>query len=213
MGPPAPQAPVASPSPAPAQPLAASVAGDVITAAPESVTNTALAEPQGQGLLGLLEALSPEEEKPAVASVVGDDAFRKARLAARKKADDDAKAKIVAETKSKLDAEAKLRKAEDDAKKAEARRNPERVWVQVATGSAKSGIGITVKRVREQAGDALKGAGAASVPYRATNRILMGPYASEGEARRVVNALAKKGVQATTFTSTAGQEIAKLSSK
>lgn len=227
-------APVVTPAPAPiASPVVASSTGVMGPPVPEGLVNAAvpaerpvspapaaavaasevLADPaEEKGLGGLLDAIQPEEEQ-AAAVAVGEENFRRARLAAKRKAELEAKAKVDAELKAKTDAEAKAKKAEDDAKKAEARKHPERVWVQVATGSAKSGIGITVKRVREQAGDALKGAGAASLPYKATNRILMGPYASEAEARRVVNALAKKGVQATTFTSSSGQEVAKLSSK
>lgn len=219
MGPPAPTelasaAPVSEPVP-----TALASPSEAIPDAPAE-TVTQVLEPDAsavpakeEGLGSLLDDLAPEEERPAGA-VLGDAEFRKARAAAKRKADLEAREKLNAEAEEKTKkAEALAKKEEEEAKKREAARHPARIWVQVATGSAKSGLGLTARRVREQAGDTLARYGSASVPYKATNRVLVGPFSSEGEARKTINALSKKGVQATMFSSDQGQEITKLAGK
>jgi cell division protein FtsN len=51
------------------------------------------------------------------------------------------------------------------------------------------------------------------VGFRQTNRLLVGPVRSSAAARDLVNDLAREGVQATIFSSEAGQEIERLSGK
>jgi len=94
-----------------------------------------------------------------------------------------------------------------------ARRNPARLWVQIATGNNARGLPSTWARIRDGNAVALKGRGAWTVPFKATNRLLVGPMKSSADARALVNALAKGGVSATTYASEAGQEIAKISAK
>ncbi|MGT2515547.1 SPOR domain-containing protein [Sphingomonas panni] len=57
---------------------------------------------------------------------------------------------------------------------------------------------------------ALKGRQAWTTPLRATNRLLTGPFKSDAEAQDFVNTLRKSGVQAFTFTSEAGQKVARV---
>ena len=52
-----------------------------------------------------------------------------------------------------------------------------------------------------------------TTPLRATNRVLIGPFKTDAEARAQVNTLAKAGVPAFTFTSDAGQVVTKLPAK
>jgi cell division protein FtsN len=162
--------------------------------------------PEARGLAGLLDGLTTEAET-APAAVLSDAEFRKARLAAKKR--EEAQSVAATEAKKKEDAA----KAEAEEKKRIAAQHPARYWVQVATGANRAGLSGTVSKIRTQAKDVLKGVGSATVPYKASNRILMGPYKSEAEARATVNKLAKQGITANTFSSTAGQEVTKLSSK
>jgi len=208
MGPPAPEGlNPSAPVPTPVDPVAEPVSTIVAQAPVQAeVVPQGTAPSEDVGLNGLLDDLAPEQER-AAGAVLGDAEFRKARAAAKRKADADAKVKAAEEV------ELAKKKEEEEAKKRELAKSPPRVWVQVATGNAKSGITSTMRKVREQAGDTLSRYGSATVPYKATNRLLVGPFASEAEARKAVNALSKKGVQATTFTSAAGQDVAKLASK
>jgi hypothetical protein len=85
--------------------------------------------------------------------------------------------------------------------------------VQIATGANESGLGITWKRLREKAPEAFKGLSASYTPFKATNRVLVGPFKNNAEARAVVNAMNKAGLSGNSFTSEAGQEILKISAK
>ena len=114
---------------------------------------------------------------------------------------------------AKADADAKVAKDAKEAAKREAAKNPPRVWVQVATGANEAGLPSTWKRIREKSPLLFKGLSAASVPFKSTNRLLVGPIKSQAEARALVNALQKAGMAGTTYSSEAGQEIARIASK
>lgn len=106
-----------------------------------------------------------------------------------------------------------------DEKKAEAaeaarlaqlkRADPERHWVQVAGGANVAGLPAAWGIIAGKA-PALKGRQAWTTPLRATNRLLTGPFKSDAEAQDFVNTLRKSGVQAFTFTSEAGQKVARV---
>lgn len=173
-------------------------------------TQPPFAQPS-RGLLGLLDGIEPEPESVGVALPSEVD-IKLAKLAAQRKATDAAN-----RLKAEKDAQAKAEKAKADKEAAEAalqaKRNPARTWVQVATGANESGLAITWKRLREKAPDALKGLSASYTPFKATNRILVGPFKSAGDARAVVNALSKVGHASNLFSSEAGQEVLKIASK
>ncbi len=165
---------------------------------------------QTTGLASVLADLAPEEESRA-GPLLSDAEFRRARFAAKRKLEAEALAESGAQAKE--DAEAKAKREAEEERKREASENPARVWVQVATGANKSGLPITWRKLRDTAPDALKNAAAWYTPFRATNRLLVGPYKGQSEARALVNKLSGKGITATTFSSEAGQEIARLSSR
>lgn len=152
-------------------------------------------------LAGLLEGLERESESTATLPNAAE--LRAARAAAKKKM-----AQLAAQTAA--EEAAKREKAE---KEAAAKRNPARVWVQVATGRNESGLGLTMKRLRADNEAALKGLSGWFAPYKATNRILVGPMKSAGAARDLVAKLAKNGVSAMTFNSDAGEEVEKIAAK
>ena len=159
-----------------------------------------------RGLLAVISSIEVEAESRA-GPVMSDAEFRKARLAVKRKA-------VAEEAKlAEGDAATKLKVKADDDKKRLAVLHPARLWVQVATGANEAGLSRTLSRLREQAPAALKTVGGASVPFKSTNRVLVGPFKSAAEARAVLTKLTKAGVSATTFNSTVGQEVTKLPSR
>jgi Flp pilus assembly protein TadD len=154
------------------------------------------------GLSALLAGVVPEEESQA--GPLPDAAqIRAARLAAQRKAAADAKAEEAA----------RLEKAKQEEEARRAARHPARIWVQVATGANESGLPLTWKRLKEKAPEAFKGLSPSSAPFKATNRLLVGPFKTQAEARKLVAQLGKAGVQVFVFTSEAGQEIAKVAAR
>jgi hypothetical protein len=92
-------------------------------------------------------------------------------------------------------------------------REPARVWVQVAGGADKTGLPREFARLKSKAPKALAARAAWTTPLNATNRLLVGPFASTKEAQTFVNELAKEDLSAFAWTSEAGQKIEKLPAK
>jgi Flp pilus assembly protein TadD len=88
--------------------------------------------------------------------------------------------------------------------------NPSRHWVQIATGANRSALPREFARLRLLAPDQLGRRAAYSVPLRATNRLLVGPFESDDDAQAFVNALARHNINAVAWTSAAGEEIERL---
>ncbi len=172
------------------------------TTAPVPAPTPALTARPPVSLADIVKTLELEQES-AAAALPDAAQLRAARILAQKKAAADAKLKA-----DKLAEEKRI--AEEEAK---ARRNPARIWVQVATGNNEAGLPGTWRRLKEQAGKSLSRQSAWTVPFRQTNRLLVGPLKSVGDARDLVSSLAKEGVQATTFSSDAGQEIFRIGGK
>lgn len=129
--------------------------------------------------------------------------MKAARVAAQRKAAAEAKA----------EAEAKAAKEAKEAERLAAAKHPARIWVQVATGSNEAGLPGTWKKLKEKSAALFKGQNASFVPFKATNRLLIGPFKSQTEARAMVNAMNKAGLQGSTFASDAGQVVTKVSAK
>lgn len=192
---------LARPAPTPAQAVAPIVVAQiapssVATAAPS--TSPPRPEPR---LAGLLDGIEREIETAATLPNAAE--LRTARAAARKKA-----AQVAAQ-----DAADEAAKREAAEKVAAAKRNPARIWVQVATGRNDSGLALTLQRLRSDNEAALKNLGGWSAPYKATNRILVGPLKSTAAARELVGKLAKNGVSAMTWSSDAGDEVEKIATR
>lgn len=191
------------PAPSPTQTVAQAIAPpSVVTPTPAAAvpTSSTVATPMAR-LAGLLDGIEPEPETSVALPNAGE--LRAARTAARKKV-----AQLAAQTAAE---EAAKREAAEKA--AAAKRNPARIWVQVATGRNDSGLGLTLKRIRSDNEAAMKGLGGWSAPYKATNRILVGPMRSAAAARELVGKLAKNGVSAMTFSSDAGEEVEKIATR
>lgn len=153
-------------------------------------------------LAAVVRTLELEPESQPVA--LPDEAkMRALRIAAQRKA--------AAEEKARQEKLEQERKAAEEA--AKARRNPARIWVQIATGNNTQGLPGTWRSLKSRAPKSLGDQKPWFVPFRQTNRLLVGPVRSSAEARNLVNDLAKEGIQATVFSSEAGQEIDRVNSK
>lgn len=135
------------------------------------------------------KTLAAKDEKPADKTLAGG-----------KKAPADKKAA------AKPDAKAVAAKADKKGPRAE----PARIWVQVAGGANEGDLDKAWSSVRAKAPAAFKGRQGYTVPLRATNRVLTGPFKTDAEARAYVNQLAKSGVSAFTVKSEAGQKVSRL---
>ena len=208
MGPPASPAPapitppIAAPTPAPqvSAPQAPVVQREIAVAVAD--TPPTAPPPAARTLADLVRTLELEEESAPVA-LPDAEKLRVLRIAAQRKA--------AAEEKARLEKAAEDRRIAEEA--AKARRNPARTWVQIATGRNTGALPRTWRQIRDSAPKALDGQRAWYVSFRQTNRLLVGPVRSSSAARDLVNDLAREGVQATIFSSEAGQEIERLSGK
>lgn len=135
----------------------------------------------------------PPEPKPSETKATAEDA--KAKAAPAK----------AGETRAKAAAAAKAKTRPDPAKA-----EPARTFVQVAGGANVDDLPKSWRALVAKAPAEFKGKQAWTTPLRFTNRLLAGPFKTGGEAQDFVNALGKKGLSAFTFTSEAGQKIAKL---
>ena len=85
--------------------------------------------------------------------------------------------------------------------------------MQVAGGADESALPFTWRRLVREAPEAFRGMQAWTTPLRATNRLLVGPFANAREAQAFVNQLAAEEIDAFTFHSEAGQRIRRLSTR
>ncbi|MEM7703432.1 MAG: tetratricopeptide repeat protein [Pseudomonadota bacterium] len=88
--------------------------------------------------------------------------------------------------------------------------NPSRIWVQLATGKDLDALGFDWRRFRRRAPDLLKSYTPHTVPWGQANRLLAGPLETRQEARDLINALNRKGLDTFRYTSPKGTEIQEL---
>ena len=194
--------PVAAPTPAPQEPSSPAPVAQRDVSVAEVPAPAPSPPPVARTLADLVRTLELEAESTPVA-LPDAEKLRVMRIAAQRKA--------AAEEKARLEKAAEDRRIAEEA--AKARRNPARIWVQIATGRNTDALPRTWRQIRDDAPKALDGQRAWYVSFRQTNRLLVGPVRSSSAARDLVNDLAREGVQATIFSSEAGQEIERLSGK
>jgi hypothetical protein len=90
---------------------------------------------------------------------------------------------------------------------------PSRVWVQVAGGADKGALPREYARLKSKAPRLLGSRPAWTTPLNATNRLLVGPFASTKEAQAFVNQLKAEQMSGFAWTSAAGQKVEKLPAK
>jgi Flp pilus assembly protein TadD len=163
----------------------------------------------------LAEAKAKTERDAAAKKIAAEQlaADKKAALdkkAAAKKAIADKKA--LAEKKAAAAEKLAADKAAAEEKRI-ARANPARTWVQVSTGATEGDLPKAWKKAKAKAPTVFGARGGWTAPWKATNRVLAGPFKTDAEARTFVNQLAKEGVSTFTFTSDPGEIITKLPAK
>lgn len=151
------------------------------------------------------KAKTDRKDAKTAADKILADAKTKADKTKAEKARADAKA--TADAKIKADAKAKA----DAAAKAKA--GPERYWVQVASGANKNDLGKVWARLKTEKPGDFSGRTPHTTPWRASNRLLVGPFKTDEEAQGFVNRLAKGGMSTIQFTSRAGVPVDRLATK
>jgi Flp pilus assembly protein TadD len=90
---------------------------------------------------------------------------------------------------------------------------PSRVWVQIAVGAEKDALPREYARLKAKAPKLLGSRAAWTAPLNATNRLLVGPFATAKEAQAFINQLKAASLTGFAWTSAAGQKIEKLPAK
>jgi tetratricopeptide (TPR) repeat protein len=124
----------------------------------------------------------------------------KAEKAADRKAEAaKATAEKAAEKKAKEREEAKARSSE-----------PGRYWVQIASGAYKPDLTKELAKQKAKWGKQLAGKSAWTTPYKATNRLMIGPFTSSDAAQDYVNEVRKQGFSCFPVTTSPGQKVERL---
>jgi len=118
------------------------------------------------------------------------------RRAAQKRA---AAEKATIEKKAKAREEAKAKKA-----------NPGRHWVQIASGSYKPDLDKEWDKQKNRYGKQLSGRSPWTTPYKSTNRLLIGPFASKDAAQDFVNEAREHGLSCFPVTTSSGERVERL---
>lgn len=90
---------------------------------------------------------------------------------------------------------------------------PSRVWVQIAGGADKGALPREFARLKAKAPKAFGARSGWTAPLNATNRLLVGPFASSKEAQAFVNQLKAEDLSSFAWTSPAGHKVEKLPAK
>ncbi|MBN8829155.1 MAG: SPOR domain-containing protein, partial [Sphingomonadales bacterium] len=152
----------------------------------------------------------PEAERQQTATAADLTAVSRIQEQRRKAAEAAAaKAKAQAEAKAKADA---AKKAEAE-RKAKLAANPSRNWVQIATGKDVDALAFDLRRMRRTYADAIGDLTGWTAEWGATRRLLVGPFKTPEEARKVVTQITKSGGDAFLWQSEAGEEVAKIGAK
>ena len=88
--------------------------------------------------------------------------------------------------------------------------HPSRIWVQLATGQDLEALGFDWRRMRRKAPDLLDQYTPHTARWGQANRLLAGPLNDRQEARDLINALNRKGMDSFSYTSPEGIVIQTL---
>lgn len=145
-------------------------------------------------------AVAPTAAPPVVRPPVSPPAPTRAERLAQARAD--------AAEKAKRD---KADKAAEDAKAAKlAARNPKRYWAQVAGGANKADLPKAWAKLKAAHSADLAGRSPWTMPFRFTNRLLVGPFATSAAAQSWVNEKRAKGLATFMVTTDAGTQVEQL---
>ncbi|MGQ0558555.1 MAG: SPOR domain-containing protein, partial [Sphingosinicella sp.] len=91
--------------------------------------------------------------------------------------------------------------------------HPRRHWVQLGIGQNQALLATDFRRHLEAAPAQLRGRTPWVARLNATNRLLVGPFATPAEAQRFVNTLRGAGVTAYSWTSDPGEVVERLTTR
>ncbi len=157
---------------------------------PDSSQRTTTTASAPEAAVGLSAAEEADQKVADQRSLAQD------RRAAQKRA---AAEKAEAEKKAKAREEAKAKKS-----------NPERYWVQIASGAYKPDLDKEWDKQKKAHAKLLSGRSPWTTPYKATNRLLIGPFASKGAAQDYVNEARAAGLSCFPVTTSAGQKVERI---
>nr|WP_232307085.1 SPOR domain-containing protein [Sphingomonas sp. Y57] len=165
---------------------------------PESTTRSAASTPAPSSTPTSTSASTePSPARQAAEQKAADErSLAEDRRAAQRKA---AAEKAAAEKKAKAQEEAKARKS-----------NPERYWVQIASGAYKPDLDKEWNKQKKAHGKLLAGRTPWTTPYKATNRLLIGPFPSKSAAQDYVNDARAAGLSSFPVTTSAGQKVERI---
>jgi Flp pilus assembly protein TadD len=109
-------------------------------------------------------------------------------------------------------ASASTRTAAPRAARATTPANPSRVWVQLGVAPSRAGFSYEIGRMRRAAPELLQDRTPYVAPIGVSSRLLVGPFATDAEARQFITRLRLKNIQSVAWTSPAGTEVERLSS-
>lgn len=139
---------------------------------------------------------TPDPVERAEQKVADQRSLAEDRRAAQRKA---AAEKAAAEKKAKAREEAKAAKS-----------NPERYWVQIASGAYLPDLDKEWDKQKKAHAKLLSGKTPWSTPYKATNRLLIGPFPSKAAAQDYVNEARAGGLSSFPVTTPSGQKVERV---
>lgn len=196
-----PSQPVAAPAPRPLADIFADLGKPAVEAAPVSGAVdirmiTPAPPPPVATIATKAEPLKVADAEPRKATLVADTKAKDAKTNA-------AEAKIAAEGKAKT-----------KAKKPTPPAHPSRIWVQIGVGRDKDAIAFDWRRYNREAPALFKGRQPFVSEMGRTNRVLVGPFATQKAATAFLADAKKQGFgDALPWTSPAGQVVDALSGK
>jgi hypothetical protein len=129
---------------------------------------------------------------------------------ARTRAAAEARARTEAEVEARRRAEAEAAAREEAERR---RRNPARIWVQVATGANVSALAFDCRRLARDHAAAWAGQSCSSAVWGRTRRLVVGPFRTMAAARAWETAYKRGGGDAFIWSSEVGEEVAAVGSR
>lgn len=123
---------------------------------------------------------------------------------ARQQAQADARARAASQEEARKKAE------EEAAERAEAerlRRNPARIWVQIATGSNANALAFDCRRFTRQYPEVFRNQSCSTAAWNRTRRLLVGPFRNQNAARDWLAQFSRAGGNGFVWSSEAGEEV------
>lgn len=147
--------------------------------------------------LAEIEAIAAERRRQQDAEAA------EARARARAQAEVRAREQAEAQARERAEAEAE-RRAEQE----RVRRNPARIWYQIATGADPAALAFDCRRLQRQHEAAFAGQNCSTAAWNRTRRLLVGPFRSAAAARDWGAAYTRAGGGAGfVWNSDAGEEV------